>query len=130
LQVARSAYWCARQPWAGIPGPYNPQHDPWSNRELSAFRHRFYSQATEWLSKPNIKTYNVSEVFIWSMASWDVLSIYRESSNAAGSYRDPNIVALLAQHNAAVIGAKVCKYGSKAACDSYGAAKQPPKQVA
>jgi hypothetical protein len=49
---------------------------------------------------------SVSSVFIWSMASWDVLGVYPESTTQEGSYRDPDVVAALSGYNKAVRDAR------------------------
>lgn len=43
-------------------------------------------------------------MFIWSLASWDVLGVYPESTTAEGSYYDAAVGALVRRHNAAVRG--------------------------
>lgn len=45
-------------------------------------------------------------MFIWSMASWDVLGVYPESTNGEGSYRDVEIVNAMAAYNKAVRAAQ------------------------
>ena len=44
----------------------------------------------------------MSAVFIWCLASWDVLAVYPESSTAEGSYKDGAIVEMVQRHNAAM----------------------------
>lgn len=51
---------------------------------------------------PTFSACSVSSVFIWSMASWDVLGVYPESTTSEGSYRDPDVLAALAAYNTAV----------------------------
>lgn len=45
-------------------------------------------------------------MFVWSMASWDVLGVYPESTNSQGSYRDDDIVAAVQAYNTAVRAAR------------------------
>lgn len=123
LQPARNPVNAAREPWAGVAGPYDASRDPWRRPDLQGFRREFYSKVLQWLSQPDIKTYQVSEVFLWGMASWDVLGVSRESSSVAGTYRDDVLVAGIAKHNTAVIGAKVCNQG-QAACEAFGSGKK------
>lgn len=52
-------------------------------------------------------SFRVSGVFIWSMASWDVLGIYPESTTDQGSYMDPEILAAVQTYNSAVRAAKI-----------------------
>jgi hypothetical protein len=78
----------------------------------------------QWLSNPDIKTYQVSEVFVWSMASWDVFGVYRKSSSAAGTYRDAALLESIAKHNTGVVGAKVCRYQGQAACEAFGSGEK------
>jgi hypothetical protein len=125
-------YHCARQPWAGVAGPYDPTMDPWRRSDFSAFRREFYGKLLEWLDHPDATTYHVSEVFVWSMASWDVLGVYRESTSSAGSYRDDALVASFMKHNTAIMHAKVCKHQTPAQCKALTAPpddqerRQPP----
>jgi hypothetical protein len=65
----------ALRPFFGIYGPYDPARDPWSIPSNRAFLREFYGKALAWLADPGNKTYNVASVFIWSMASWDVLGV-------------------------------------------------------
>lgn len=44
-------------------------------------------------------------MFIWCLASWDVLGVYPESSTAEGSYYDAQIAAAIRAHNERVRGA-------------------------
>lgn len=48
----------------------------------------------------------VKGVFVWSMASWDVLGVYPESTNSRGSYRDDDVVAAVQAYNTAVRAAR------------------------
>jgi hypothetical protein len=75
LQLARSPSEVGLRPFFGIYGPYNPARDPWSIPSNRAFLREFYSKALAWLADPGNKTYKVASVFIWSMASWDVLGV-------------------------------------------------------
>jgi len=110
LQQAPNPNWAAKQPWAGITyaGSYDPSRDPWKRGDLAQFRREFYTKTMQWLSSPGIRTYQVNEIFVWGMASWDLFAIYPETSSSAGSYRDSGLVAEIGKHNVAVIGAKVC----------------------
>jgi hypothetical protein len=65
----------ALRPFFGIYGAYDPARDPWSIPANRAFLREFYSKALAWLADPGNKTYKVASVFIWSMASWDVLGV-------------------------------------------------------
>ncbi|WIA33971.1 hypothetical protein OEZ86_007066 [Tetradesmus obliquus] len=105
-QVARSPGEVALRPFFGIYGPYNPASDPWSIPSNRAFLREFYSKALAWLADPGNKTYKVASVFIWSMASWDVLGVYPESITSSGSYRDPAIAGAIASYNRQVVAAQ------------------------
>lgn len=106
-QIAPNPNWVAKQPWAGIAGTYNPGMDPWKQGDLAQFRREFYQKTMQWLSSPGIRTYQVSDVFVWGMASWDMFGIYPDSTANGGTYRDSGLVAEIAKHNLAVVGAKV-----------------------
>jgi hypothetical protein len=93
----------ALRPFFGVYGAYNPAKDPWQVPANRAFLREYYAKALQWLSAPENTTYRVSAVFIWSMASWDVLGIYPESSNAQGTYQDNVIVQQIRVHNEAVL---------------------------
>ena len=43
--------------------------------------------------------YRVSGIFIWNGGSWDVQGLYPESTTSEGSYRDPETVKLISDHN-------------------------------
>lgn len=118
-QFAASADACAKQPWAGLSGSYSTSIDPWRQSDLSAFRNTFYSRAMDWLGNPGGGTHNIKEVFVWCMASWDVLGIYPDSSSDAGSFRDLSVVRKIAGYNTAVIAAQVCKYEGAVACNAF-----------
>lgn len=119
-QFAASADACAKQPWAGVSGSYSTNMDPWRQGYLSAFRSTFYSKAMDWLGNPGSGTYDVKEVFVWCMASWDLFGIYPDSNGAdGGSFRDLTVVRKIAAYNTAVIAAQVCKYESAAACSAF-----------
>lgn len=107
LQIASSATWAAKQPWAGMAGTYDASRDPWKRGDLAAFRREFYQKSMEWLSSPGIRTYPVSEIFVWGMASWDMFGIYPDSTTSSGTYRDFSLMPEIAKHNIAVIGARV-----------------------
>lgn len=49
--------------------------------------------------------YRVSGIFIWNGGSWDVQGLYPESTTSEGSYRDPETVKLISDHNQRVISA-------------------------
>lgn len=118
-QLATSADACAKQPWAGITGPYTSSLDPWRQSYLSSFRNDFYSKAMDWLSSPGGTTYTVQQVFVWCMASWDVYGIYPESSSNAGTYRDLDVVRKIAGHNTAIIAAQVCRFQGEKICQGF-----------
>jgi hypothetical protein len=107
LQIAANAAWCAKQPWAGVAGTYEASRDPWKRGDLAAFRREFYQKSMQWLSQPGARTYPVSEIFVWGMASWDMFGIYPDSSTSGGTYRDFSLMPEIAQHNVAVIASKV-----------------------
>lgn len=88
-------------------GTYDASRDPWKRGDLAAFRREFYQKSMQWLSSPGIRTYPVSEIFVWGMASWDMFGIYPDSTTGAGTYRDFSLMPEIAKHNIAVIGAKV-----------------------
>lgn len=111
LQVAQGAAEVALRPFFGIYGPYSAASDPWAIPANRAFLHEFYSKALSWLSDPGNKTYKVASVFIWSMASWDVLGIYPESTTAQGSYRDPVNADAIKKYNRGVVTAQGGKGG-------------------
>lgn len=103
LQPASSARMAGKQPWAGVAGPYNSAYDPWYVPELRDYRTEFFTKALQWLADPNIKTYKVSDVFVWGMASWDVFGVYPDSV----AYRDLALVQRMADHNLEVVVAQV-----------------------
>jgi hypothetical protein len=74
-QMAEAAEACAKQPWAGVLGAYSALLDPWRNYYLDAFRKRFFAKALTWLVAPTDGTVVVSEVFVWSISSWDIFGI-------------------------------------------------------
>jgi hypothetical protein len=113
--IAPSADACSKAPWAGICGRYSAASDPWQRSYLSTFRTSFYNKALGWLSSADSYTYKISEVFVWSMSSWDVFGIYPDSMG----YRDMSIARTVAAHNAAVIAAQVCEYGDAQVCNRY-----------
>lgn len=43
--------------------------------------------------------YRVDGCYLWSTGSWDVLAIYPESTSSEGSYFDPVVADIIAQHN-------------------------------
>ncbi len=43
-------------------------------------------------------------MFIWCLASWDVLGVYPESTTAQGSYYDAVVSQAIRQHNARARG--------------------------
>ena len=57
-------------------------------------------------------TYPIDACFLWSLASWDVLAVYPDSSATPGlkeaqqgsSYLDAEVARAVRQHNAAVLG--------------------------
>lgn len=118
-QISPNADMCAKQPWAGIAGSYSTSMDPWQQGYLATFRDSFYSKAMDWLSSPGSGTYEVKEVFVWCMASWDVFGIYPDSSSGSGSYRDLNIVKKIAAYNTAVLAAQVCAYEDAKTCSGF-----------
>jgi hypothetical protein len=118
-EIAASADACAKQPWAGIIGSYSSSMDPWKRSDLSAFRDGFYDRAIGWLSSPGSATYDIKEVFVWCMASWDVFGIYPDSSSPSGSYKDMSVLKSIAAHDTAVIAAQVCKYEGATACSVF-----------
>jgi hypothetical protein len=119
-QFAASADACAKQPWAGLSGSYATSIDPWQHGYLSDFRSTFYSRAMDWLGNPSSGTYDVKEVFVWCMASWDLFGIYPDSNSAdGGSFRDLTVVRKIAAYNTAVIAAQVCKYEGATACNAF-----------
>lgn len=44
-------------------------------------------------------TYPISALYMWNLASWDVLGIYPESTTADGSYVDQVVASMVTQHN-------------------------------
>lgn len=132
VQVARGPADVALRPFFGVYGPYNAARDPWVMPANAAFRRQFYSSAMAWLADPNNKQYRLAGVFVWSMASWDVLGIHPESYEAPGAagggYRDAAVVAAAARYNSAVrqaaidtISAAATSVGVASAADEGGA---------
>jgi hypothetical protein len=120
-QVAEAAEACAKQPWAGVSGAYSASLDPWKNAYLGAFRERFFAKALTWLVAPTDGTVVVSDVFAWSVSSWDIFGIYPESTSLSGSFRNLTIVQQIAHHNTAVMAAKFCRMATTDVCNvSYG----------
>lgn len=116
-EVAPSATACAQAPWAGICGVFSSTLNPWQRSDLAAFRRSFYSKAVDWLSNPGSGTLPISEVFGWSMSSWDVLGLYPDSLG----YRDLSVAQKVAAHDTAVIAAQVCEYRSAQECAQFAA---------
>ncbi|GBF88099.1 hypothetical protein Rsub_00811 [Raphidocelis subcapitata] len=102
--VAQGPGEVALRPFFGIYGPYARATDPWALPANKAFQREFYEKAAAWLSRTDNKTYRISAVFIWCLASWDVLAVYPESTTAEGSYHDAAIAAAVRAHNSAVRG--------------------------
>ncbi len=131
MQIAPNAVWVAKQPWAGMAGTYTTSIDPWKRGDLAAFRREFYQKSLQWLSSPGMKTYPVSEIFVWGMASWDMFGVYPDSTTSEGTYRDFSLIPEIAAHNVAVIGARVRtqQFGlgqySKCAANSSSSRVQP-----
>ena len=65
--------------------------------------HAAAAQTARWLADPGNKTYKVSAVYVWCLASWDVLGVYPESTTREGSYKEPAIVEMVQQHNAEMV---------------------------
>lgn len=74
---------------------------------MNDFRNSFYFKALDWLSRPNARTYQVGEVFVWGMSTWDVFGIYPETSSPYGTYRGNGIVGAVSKHNIEVVASKV-----------------------
>eukprot|EP00775_Hariotina_reticulata_P013864 gene13864-13986_t len=123
-QMASNPDQVAVRPFFGVYGPYSEARDPWSNVNNRAFLREFYSKALQWLADPSQTTFEISSVFIWSMASWDVLGIYPESTIPnQGSYRDPQIAEAIAAYNKAVLMAQEQAQGHSARNGSLGSSK-------
>lgn len=98
----------AREPWAGLAGSYEVGKDPWRRLDLNEFRNSFYLKALDWLSRPNARTYQVTEVFVWGMSTWDMFGIYPETSSAYGTYRGSGSVrGAVSKHNIEVVASRV-----------------------
>lgn len=79
-----------------------------------SYLREFYSKALQWLANPSQTTFKITSVFIWSMASWDVLGIYPESTTPSqGSYRDPQMAEAIAAYNKGVSAAQEQACGGK-----------------
>jgi hypothetical protein len=118
-ELSPTADLCANKPWAGIIGMYSAGNDPWKRTDLASFRTNFHHKAVDWLSRAGSPTtYKISEVFIWSMSSWDVLGLYPDSMG----YRDVAIARKIAAHDTAVQAAQVCKYKGAQECEKFATA--------
>jgi hypothetical protein len=115
-QMAEAAEACAKQPWAGVLGAYSALLDPWRNYYLDAFRKRFFAKALTWLVAPTDGTVVVSDVFVWSISSWDIFGIYPDSTSFSGSFRNLTIVQQIAHFNTAVLAAKFCRMATTDVC--------------
>jgi hypothetical protein len=116
-KMAEAAEACAKQPWAGVSGAYSALLDPWKNSYLDAFRESFFAKALTWLVAPTDGTVGVSDVFVWSVSSWDVFGIYPDSTSPGGSFRDLTIVQQIAHHNTAVMAAHICRMATTDVCN-------------
>jgi hypothetical protein len=116
-QLAEAAEACAQQPWAGVLGAYSTFLDPWKNIYLGAFRESFFAKALAWLVAPTDGTVAVSDVFVWSLSSWDIFGIYPDSTSPAGSFRDLTIVKQVAHYNTAVMAAQICRMATTDVCN-------------
>jgi len=104
VDVAHSPDEVAQKPFFGIYGPYAAAKDPWARPANRAYLREFYTKASAWLADPGRMTYRVAKVYVWSLASWDVLGVYPESTTAEGSYYDATIGQGIRKHNAAMRG--------------------------
>lgn len=68
-------------------------------------------------------------MFIWCLASWDVLGVYPESTDAEGSYHDPVIGSIIQAHNKAMRqGNGGGSSGSSGGSGQQAAASMPPSE--
>jgi hypothetical protein len=116
-KMAEAAEACAKQPWAGVSGAYSALLDPWKNVYLGAFRESFFAKALTWLMAPTDGTVVVSDVFVWSISSWDIFGIYPDSTSRGGTFRDLTIVQQIAHHNTAVMAAQICRTATTDVCN-------------
>ncbi|KAG1675444.1 hypothetical protein FOA52_001743 [Chlamydomonas sp. UWO 241] len=98
-QPARSLKKATSQPFWGIYGPYKKSSDPWSRSDMLALNRRFWATSLDWLASGTGPTYDITACYAWSLASWDVLGIYPESTTSEGSYRDEVIASQVTEHN-------------------------------
>lgn len=69
----------------------------------------YYQQTSRYLLRGGC-AYRVSGVFLWNLASWDVIGLYPtcydNGTCVPGAYRDPWVVELVREHNALVAGGR------------------------
>lgn len=106
---ATTAEEAAYTPFFGISGPYRRAMDPFLLYDLSQpspvrdYARFFYNQTAAYLRQGGCQ-YKIDAAYVWNLESWDVQALYPISTTAEGSYRDPEIAGLIAQHNAAARG--------------------------
>ncbi|KAF8073017.1 rpsQ [Scenedesmus sp. PABB004] len=103
---ARTAADAASTPFFGIFGSFSDAIDPWCTSapetqhvEVRDWRRRFYKETSRWLMDGGGSRYRVDAMYLWGLASWDVLGVHYASRGASGSYRDAHVIDTLRAHN-------------------------------
>lgn len=86
-------------PYFGIFGEFNPATNPWGTPEMQSALTTYYKQFVIWATEEMTYQYPVSAVFLWTVSSWDVCSIYHSDSNTLGTYRIDAICTMLQNWN-------------------------------
>jgi hypothetical protein len=98
-QPATSASEAVKCPYYGIFGDYKASTDPWRNVTMRRFISDYYKAAVKWAAMGTGPTFNVSHIYMWNVASWDVTGIYHTDTNAQGSYKVGDVVTTLKKWN-------------------------------
>lgn len=97
--VAKTVEEVGKCPYYGIHDQYNASTDPWKNPALRDYVVKYYKQAVRWAAQGTGPEFKVSQIYVWNVASWDVMGIYHYSYSRDGSYKNDEVIKIVKQWN-------------------------------
>jgi hypothetical protein len=97
-QMAKTPKDAVKCPYYGIYGKYRASTNPWRNASMKRFVTQYYTTLIKWFSRTKTP-YNITQIYIWNVASWDITGIYHDSYSNEGSYSVPEVINVLKNFN-------------------------------
>lgn len=86
-------------PFYGIEGDFKAITNPWGPTHMQSWLGSYYGQLATWASQGTGPDIKVTAIYVWNVASWDVMGIYHASTSVEGSYKSDAVVRIVKKWN-------------------------------